>query len=243
MSIKKILAALVVTTLASPAFGQTIEGIQDVDKAAKLAAKQKDGWKNKLDVGATGASNSASNVVGSADGATYQIGIVLQGEAKLKAGQHAWNNELKLQHAQTRTPVIDQFVKSSDVLDLSSTWLYSLESIDWMGPYARFKLNTQVLEGYDVRSGDINVVKTELDGTEVKSVTADGDITDVTGFFEPLILTEGAGLFANPWEDKAFTLQAKVGAAMQQIIVQEGYAVSGYDADSNTLKQIGRAHV
>ena len=236
MTMNKLLAALVVTALASPAIGQTIDGIQDVDKAAKLAAKQKDGWTKKLDVGATGAANSSDNVVGSADGATYQIGVVLQGEAKLKAGQHAWNNELKLQHAQTRTPVIDQFVKSSDVLDFSSTWLYSLGSIDWMGPYARLKLNTQVLEGYDVRAGDINVVKTELDGTEAKSVTADGEITDVTGFFEPLILTEGAGLFANPWEDKEFTLQAKVGAAMQQIIVQDGYAVAGYDADTKTVK-------
>mgnify|MGYP002631908729 CR=1 FL=1 len=235
-----ILATLAVTMFAGAAYGQAIDGIADVDKAAKLAAKQQDGWKNKLDLGATGAASSSSKVVGAAEGATYQIGLVLQGEAKLKAGQHAWNNELKLQHAQTRTPVIDQFVKSADVLDASSTWLYALESIDWIGPYARLKLNTQVLEGYDVRSGAVNVAKTEVDGTVTNSITEDGDVTDVTGFFEPLILTEGAGLFANPWDDKAFTLQAKLGGAVQQIIVQDGYAVSGYDADQNllSLKQL-----
>ena len=161
-----ILATVAVTLFTVPAFGQAIDGIADVDKATKLAAKQKDGWKNKLDVGATGAANASSKVVGSVDGATYQIGLVLQAEAKLKAGQHAWNNELKLQHAQTRTPVIDQFVKSADVLDAASTWLYELESLRWVGPYVRLKLNTQVLEGYDVRPGEVNVAKTDVDGNE-----------------------------------------------------------------------------
>lgn len=235
-----ILASVAMTLFAAPALGQATLGLEDVDKVAKVAAKQKDGWKSKLDLGATGAANSSSKVVGSADGATYQIGLVLQGEAKLKAGQHAWNNELKVQHAQTRTPVIDQFVKSSDVLDASSTWLYELEAISWMGPYVRLKVNTQVLEGYDVRPGEVNVVKTDVDGKQSTSITEDGAITDVTGFFEPLILTEGAGMFANPWEDKDFTLQGKLGAATQQIIAQDGYAVSGYDTDKNllSLKQL-----
>ncbi len=230
------LAALTLTLFAGYAMGQTIGGITDIEKASKAAKKaNKDGWKNKLDLGATGAANSSSNVVGAVDGGTYSIGLVLQGEAKLKSGQHGWNNELKVQHAQTRTPVLDRFVKSTDILDFTSTWLYSLSGTPWLGPYARLKLNTQVLEGYDTRAEKVSVVKTAIDGTKTTSDTPVGEITDLTGFFEPAILTEGAGIFAHPYEDKAFTLQAKLGFALQQIVARDGWAVSGYDGPSKTL--------
>lgn len=218
--------------------------LEEIKKKAEEVAKRTDGWKNKLDLGATGSANSSSNVVGSTDGATYQIGVVLLGEAKLKRGQHGWDNELKVQHAQTRTPVIDGFVKSADSLDAVSTYTFHVESTPWLGPYGRLKLNTQVLSGYDVRAEKISVVRTDLDGTTRTSETPVGESTNITGMFEPLVLTESAGLFMHPFEDKAFILHSKLGAAMQHIVVRDGYAVKGYDAPTTTLslQQLETAH-
>ena len=228
-----LVAALVATLLAPSVMADEV--VPEALRAAALK-KRKDGHKGKLTVGATGSANSSSNVVGAADGTSVQIGILVQGSSKLTSGQHTIETEGRLQHAQTRTPVLPVFVKSTDVLEGQSTWMYSLASIPWIGPFARLKLSTQAFSSEDVRPGDVTVEREAVDGTKTtEQVTAETP-TPTTSFFEPLILNQTAGMFANPISRKKLTLKAKLGAGAQQIIARDGYAVASFDDKTKTVK-------
>lgn len=212
---------------------------EDLQKKAaeKLKEKEaKDGWKRKLSVGATGSATSSTSVVGAVDGTTTQVGLLLDGESTLTSGSHEWQTVLKLQHARTRTPVMDAWVKSQDNLEIQSTWTYRLGALPWVGPFARAKLQTQVTTGYDVRPTDVNVVQTAVDGSS-KTVLAEAESDiDLTSPFEPIVVAETAGAFAKPIEGKKLNLDLKLGVGGQHIFARGGYALTGFDAPTATVK-------
>ncbi|MEY3012527.1 MAG: hypothetical protein RIT45_1262 [Pseudomonadota bacterium] len=202
----------------------------------KADSKRKDGWTKKLGLGANGSATSSSSVVGAVDGTTYQIGVLLDGEFNLVSGRHDWQNSLKVQHAQTRTPAVAAWLKSADNFELQSTWLYRLEAIDWVGPFARARLQTQLWRGETVRAGETIVERTPAGGTATSTTVAAETSIDLTSAFEPVIVAETAGFFANPFEGKSLTLHAKLGAGGQHIFSQGGYAMTAFDDATNTLK-------
>jgi len=205
-----------------------------------LALKKQDTHVSKLTLGATGSANSAANVVGAQDGSTIQVGVLLQGDSKLTRGQHVIETTGKIQHAQTRTPVMDSFIKSADVVELQSTWMYHFGNKAKVGPFARLKGATQMIGSVDIRPTAVTVEKTMLDGT-VQTKQSDPEVaTTTTGAFEPLILTETFGVFIDPLAEKALTLKLKAGAGAQQIIARNGFALTKYDKDKALvqLKQL-----
>ncbi|MAE69992.1 MAG: hypothetical protein CME06_05935, partial [Gemmatimonadetes bacterium] len=165
---------------------------------AKASEELVDGWSRGLELGFTGSFNHSDHVVGAPDGSTVQFGVVLSGNADLVQGAQEWENELKLQHTQSKSPALDRFVKSVDQLDLQTTYLYHMTSPDWFGPFARASLSTSVLKGYEVRTSDTDVRRVDEDGTVTDVVVpAENDI-DLTGAFEPMLLKETVGVFADP---------------------------------------------
>ncbi len=233
--------------LAPPAFANAPPPAvvsEDLEKQAAEKLKQakadkgkaKRGWTRKLGLGATGSATSSSNVVGAVDGATVQLGLLLDGEAKLVAGAQEWHNTLKVQHARTKTPVMDAWVKSSDNVELQSTWIYRLSAVPWVGPFARARLQTQIARGFDVRPTDVNVERTGIDGKAVTSLAnAESDV-DLTAPFEPILVSETIGAFATPLQRKKINLDAKVGAGGQHVFARGGYALTGFDAPTSTLR-------
>ena len=234
MQIKPVPLALVAALLA-PAAAQAQQkeiAPEDLRKEVLADAEEarKDGWTPKLSIGSTAAYGHSSKVVGALDGHTVQIGILLDGEANLVKGQHDWENSLAIRHTQTQTPLMDRFIKSADSLDVVSTYMYRLEAIDWLGPYGRLKLNTQLFAGYEGRTDDTAVVRTASDGISTPDTVAAEANIDLTGPFEPMLLTETAGIFANPIEKKVFTLKAKLGAGAQEVVTNGGYKLADDDA-------------
>lgn len=208
---------------------------------AKASTSTNGTWTQKLTVGGTGSANSSSSVVGAVDGTTLQIGLLLNGEAHYKRGSHDWQNVLKIQHAQTQTPVMDSWIKSTDNLELESTYLFRLRSLTWVGPFARAKVQTQIISSHDVRPTDTTINFQDATGTQTSTEKVAAETkTATTGAFEPLLGNVSLGFFANPIEGKKLTLKAKAGAGTQHIIARDGYAVAGYDKDTATvtLKQI-----
>jgi len=239
------------------------EVVQD-DLAAKAIAadKKPEGWTVKLGIGTTASWGYSSNVVGTPqDGATMQIGAILDGSAELVASQSEWLTTLRVIHTQSRTPVLPMFVKSADGADLISTYLYRLEQIRWIGPYARAKASTALFPSYVQLPSKFDIVKTDADGTvhpaeaaseevisEEEVVQPDGSKqtvkisayeTKLTSAFEPLVLGQSLGAFANPIEKKVFTLNTKLGAAAQELLVRDGYSLtSDTTAQPLTAKQL-----
>ena len=165
-------------------------------------------WSTTINLGATGALNHSSLVVGLDDGSTIQLGILLDGTTTYTNGSHEIETELKVQHAQSRTPKLARFIKSQDSIDAQSTYLYRWLDRQWLGPFSRFKLTSQIFDSYT-------------------------DATHLAGPFEPLSLRESMGLFANPITSEALTVKTKVAAASQQIISRGGSVL--VDGDTQQL--------
>ncbi len=207
---------------------------------AKPAEPTPDGWALKLSLGATGSYNHSKKVVGTVDGATQQYGLIVNGSANLTAGQHAWENALKITETQTRTPQLDKFIKSADELAFQTTYLYHFDGLDWVGPFARASVTTQLFASYDVKATDTTVVRTTRDGATITKTRVAEDRINMTKPFEPMLLKEGVGAYANPYNEKWLAVKTKLGAGLQEVVVGDGYTLDKYDAATNTmtLKQL-----
>lgn len=250
-----ILASL---AFAAPAFAQDKPDVVAEDKVkeqmkataeakAKAAKENKtlDGWKYDLNLGFNGGFTQNSSVVGQADGSTWQIGGVLNGGAELYAGNHEWHNNLVVAHQQTETPAIDGFIKTADNFELTSMWLYKLESMPWLGPFARARMQTQLFSGALVFGEDTNVQFRDPKGAPIDTLnpnqTADGlqvrtlagqERLTITQAFEPLTLRQSLGAFARAVEEKTVKVTFTVGLGAQEVFVRGdgGFAVTDDDA-------------
>jgi hypothetical protein len=214
---------------------------KDIAEKAQKKPEEKppEGWSRKLSLGGTFSFSHSSNVVGSVDGTNLQIGLVLDGSAILRHDQLTWENLLKVQLTQSRTPVIDDFVKSADNFELQSTLLYRLRQPDWMGPYGRVRLVTSLFKGYEVRAEDTIVRFLFLDGTQEDQAFPAKTRIDLTGSLEPLVLSENAGFFANPVERDDLYFKTKLGFGFQHVIVGQGFAIKDDKATAELeLKQL-----
>jgi hypothetical protein len=210
---------------------------EEMEKATlKNEKKKEEGWSARAKVGLTGSVSSNRMFVGAEDGTTVQIGTVLSVGADLTSGQHRWENGLDLQLGGSKTPQITRFVKSSDVLDLISTYFYTLESVPWFGAFGRLKLASQILPTKVVRAQPYTVVFQDELGGELSREMFDAQVgIGTTGAFEPFVLRETVGVFVNPFETDAFTFKLKLGAAAQEIIAREGFVIAADDVPTTTL--------
>ncbi len=184
-------------------------------------------WKYTLGIGINGAMTRSTNVVGAVDGTSAQVGAIVDGTANWVKDQHNWENVLKLTESFTRSPAIPSFLKSADELKLQSTYIYKLRAVPWLGPYARGLGTTSIFRGYEVRGEDTVIVRNFSDGTSSGPLlkTA-GNKYGTTKPFEPTLLRESVGMFANPVAMPEFTLKSRIGAAMQHILTREGFAIA-----------------
>ncbi len=216
---------------------------QDVVKAPtadKVIGESKavEGWTLKLTFGATGSYNDSRHVVGAVDGATVQLGGLLDGAALYRNGRSLWETTLKITETQTRTPQIPEFLKSADLVDLATTYGYRV--LDWFGPFVRLAANAPVFTGYSYRTSDTAVFVTPAGGAAAvpTGIALAGTRVKLTDPFEPLVLSETAGVFANPYADKAFTLSLKAGGGAQEILTKNGYVITGDTATTLNLQQL-----
>src|SRR5687768_17209824 len=114
---------------------------EEMEKATLKAEKKEEGWNARARIGLTGSVSSNRKFVGAEEGTSVQVGTVLGVGADFTSGQHRWENALDLQLGGRTPPQIDRFVKSSDVLDLLSTYYYAFESLHWFGVFVRVKFS------------------------------------------------------------------------------------------------------
>ncbi|MEQ9500752.1 MAG: hypothetical protein RIT81_28025 [Deltaproteobacteria bacterium] len=229
---KTMTTALALLFATSTAFAQEEIASEELEKKTMEEPKKEgdkppeDGWKVKGNLGFSGSLTNAQNFVGAEEGTTVQLGVLLGISADWTSGQHGWENSLKAQHAQTKTPALSSFVKSADQLDLLSTYTYRFNNPEWLGVFGRFKLNTQILRAQSVRAGDTNYVTPEAPmGVVQPSETK----VRLTGPFEPLILRESAGAFAKPIQQDNIKVKTSLGLAAQHIITRDGRVIASVD--------------
>ena len=225
--------ALALVLIGQVAPSDAIDRDLNIEKVfAKEEQPTPDGWKFNLTVGVNGSMTHSSNVVGMVNGTSAQAGAVIDGGATLKFGLNSWENAVRLNEAFTRTPTVPTFLKSADELRLQSTFLHRMEAVQWLGPYARFFGSTSIFRGWTVPATDVYIERIGVDGNSTTTQKLAGQKYGLTKPFEPLVLRESAGFFANPIEGTPITMRTRLGAAAQQLIAQQGYALK--DATTTT---------
>jgi hypothetical protein len=181
------------------------------------------GWSPAVSLGITAAFANNSGVVGQSDGSSFSFGM--KGDAALdyNRGPHEWRNTLGLVASVTRTPVITDFVKTSDNLNLDSIYLFHV--VPWFGPFVEFSGNTAMFRGTDVRATPVNYVITQANGTQSYLTTANS--LTLSDPFRPLTFKETIGLFAQPYVSVPASFELRVGAGGQEVLADGQLAVTG----------------
>jgi hypothetical protein len=194
--------------------------------------KMSDGWHPSLKVSANFQYSTNEDVIGQPNGETITLGTSVDGGLKYFLGNHEWRNSLTISEAYSTNPTITGYIKNSDELKLDSLYLYSFDGMDWLGPYARFQLATNIFFGEDVRTADTTVYNDE------NGLVHTGSQLKTTNGFSPITLKESVGFFAKALQEKNQQLEFRLGFGAQQVIVSTDrtqYAVESYDAGTGTV--------
>jgi hypothetical protein len=210
---------------------QETEALTLKERAPQSVVKE-DGWHPSLNLGANISFGSSSNVVGQTDGDSRTYGANLNGGLNYKQQQHELQNSLKIKGATSKTPALPRYVKSSDELDFTSTYLYSLKSHPWIGPYARASAKTALFYGEDVRSETVTYEKRTRTGAVQQTIT--GDSLRLTDGLKPLTTKESFGFFAKLIEEENKKFIARLGLGAQQVDASGQYILK----DDNTTANV-----
>jgi hypothetical protein len=246
--------ALAATLAGSPALAQEapVEAVtEDVEAAVKdkaeappeEEAKEAGPWAATLTLGASGNALHSLQWIGQDDGFTFSAGGVLGGSLIGRFGDHEWRNQLGYELSLLKTPSIDNVLKSADNLDLKTLYLYRVPALPMLGPFARARLLGPVFPGYAVLAQDRRVSRTDVDGNATFRSYAAQDVVELTGWFEPLTISESVGAFVEPLAEEWLKLDIKGGVGAQHLLAWGGYVVADDDATTELeIKQLQMVH-
>ncbi|PIE20315.1 MAG: hypothetical protein CSA66_00760 [Proteobacteria bacterium] len=201
LAIASGLSALLVATAA---FAGADPGLLPTQgDIVKESEKKDSAWDPSLSLGASLALSSNSDVVGQPDGSSYTVGLNLHGSLNYLKEMHDWRNTLKIQEVFSRTPIIDSWVKTIDQLLIES--IYYMRITPRFGPFASFKMETAIFEGFDVRGADTTYV---LAGDTLATSVRRIKLTDA---FQPLVLKESIGVFYRPIAEDFLGINLRAG--------------------------------
>ncbi len=220
------LAAL--ATTSAPSRAQDAAAKQYVDVKIAEPPKQ-DGLEITMKNGATFSLVDTRDVVGvQPNGSTLTVGLKFDGVATYRRSGHEWRTILGINEALTKTPALEEAVKSADAFTVESTYLYFVRP--WFGPFARVTLGTPLFRGFDVRPVDTTYNISRVSGA---SETITSRRLTLTEPFRPLTLKETIGPFARPFSGDRFNLETRVGLgglqtfADGQLILKDDAATEG----------------
>lgn len=149
--------------------------------------------------------NVASNksVVGQIEGNSVLFGASALGNISYLRGPHEWMNTGSLAETWSRTPAIDTFVKSNDVLNVESLYNYFLR--DWTGPFLRANIQSAILRTQRITPTQTTYVNAD---TGALSTASRFRLSDS---FQPFTLNESLGWFFQPFRSDVFNAYSRVG--------------------------------
>ena len=183
------------------------------------------GWDYLLRIGVNGSLGTSSSVIGNTDGNTWTVGVSLDSAANYLVAPHEWRNSFGLGEQFTRTPLVDEFVKSGDIAELESLYMYHVPSVPWFGPFGRFRLATSLFAGSDVQAIESTYSIARASGPE----TVIDDRLALTDPFLPLALKESAGAFVRPETDPEIQFEVLLGFGARETFAEDQLAVSDSD--------------
>lgn len=227
------LAALATASTAVAQDNANITEYVPEDQIKQIENEKRQGLDGTLQASATVNLVQNDNVVGQTDGLSTLVGIGFVGGLDYIYKKHEVRNTLKLSEAFARTPVLDQFVKSDDVLDIES--LYNYFFIKWLGAFGRLNLETALFKSQQITAEPVAYEVTDVNGDPVETTTTER--LALADSFQPLTLSESVGLFAEPVQKKQFNLSTRLGFGLRETWAQGVYVVTD-DPDTEALVEV-----
>ncbi|MEZ4458237.1 MAG: hypothetical protein R3E66_00635 [bacterium] len=243
MNRKWLISACVVGAFWSmPASAQVVskdvtEIVPDGD-IKNLDDETRKGFDGTLQIGANLNLASNSNVVGQDDGFSTLFGLSLVGGLDYLYKRHEVRNTLKIQESWARTPVLDEFVKNTDVVELESLYNYFL--LDWAGLFGRLSATTALLKSEAVTADPTPYSVTRNDGTV--DPTFSTDRLELAGAFSPFTLNESVGAFVEPIDADALKLSIRLGFGARETFA-DGVLASQDNKDTPEVELIELSNV
>lgn len=195
------------------------------------AAGRKDGLSPGLAVGATVNFNNNRSVVGQADGSSLTVGTEIDAVLDYNQRAHEFRGSLGASAGTSRTPTIDEFVKTRDELKLEAIYLYHVTEA--AGFFGRFALSTSMFDALDVRAVAANYAIARADGT-TQSLT--GRRLHLTDAFQPLTLKQSLGGFVQPITTEKIRVEARAGAGAQEVLADGQLAITDDSATAAVVE-------
>ncbi len=213
--------------LSGVAYGQA--QIVPSDRVKGAESKDVEGWNPFLGLTSTLNMVSNSHVVGQVDGFSTLFGLGATGGADFIKGKHLFRSSLTLNESVARTPVIDEFLKTNDILKLEGLYNYFL--LEKMGLYGRLDFTTSLFATDDVRAETTTWgVK---NGMAVDPLLT-GERLRLSDPFQPFTINESAGVFVDPIQKDKLTVSLRAGIGGRHTFA-EGVLV---DADEDATADI-----
>ena len=220
-------AALLLAT-ASPAIAEDL-----VEDKAPESKQKGEGYHWFFTPGVSFAFGHSQDVVGQPDGYTLTLGANIATGQSYRKGSHEYRDTLAIKEAFSRTPVIDDFIKTAD--DIKFEALYLWHMLEWLGPYVRFSLQSQIFESFTVQPSTVSFNVTYLDGSTEDRLGRRYRLAD--GWM-PLTLRESGGAFAIPYKSEPCAIEFRAGFGGLHTIAKDQFTVTGKDGDQVSITEL-----
>ncbi len=190
-----------------------------------LDDESRKGFDGMLSIGANLNLASNSNVVGQDDGFSTLFGLSLVSGLDYLYKRHEVRNTLKVSESWARTPVLDEFVKNTDVLEFESLYNYFL--LDWAGLFGRLAMSSSIFKSEAITAIETNYSIARNDGTtDLQS----SNRLELAGAFSPFTLNESLGVFVEPFNSKPLKLSIRLGFGARETFADGVLASQDDDA-------------
>ncbi|HEY5949716.1 MAG TPA: hypothetical protein VIV40_29680 [Kofleriaceae bacterium] len=167
-------------------------------------------WNPFLNLTSTVSLIQNSSVVGQVDGFSMLFGLGVTGGADYVKGKHLLRSSLSLNEGFARTPVVDELIKTNDVVKLEGLYNYFLTK-DY-GLFGRLAFSTSAFKAEDVRGVATSwVEKNTADPTMNIPLNQNAFRQKLAGSFNPFSINESAGVFVDPLRKEKLSVSVRAG--------------------------------
>ena len=195
------------------------------------------GWVGTIRLGANLNFTHNMDVVGQENGSAVTLGGSFDGSLTYARNGHDWRNHLALLEAFSYAPPVKQFMKTTDRLLFETVYYYHPKKLPWLGPFARFVLDTSIFENVDYRAAPVNYqVIGESDASGNPRIYPQRKKMHLTESFLPLTLKESVGVYANPIRTEPVEVLIRAGFGSHQVFAEGELALKDDAATPDTIE-------
>jgi hypothetical protein len=184
-------------------------------------AERKNGVTPGLILGATVNVVDNRDVVGQPVGTGFSAGYLLDAAVNYNNDKHEWRNALLMSTGASRSPAINTWLKTRDAARFETLYLY--HAAEWIGPFVRFAVDTQIFPGNDPQAKLTTYQIARADGT---TETIAGTRLHLSDWFQPLTLKQSLGVFVQPYDKEKLHIEGRLGAGAQEVFANGALALS-----------------